>query len=175
MDTTTLLLDAYDRVKTYVHQCLDGLTAEQLAWRPTPRSNSIGWTAWHLARVQDRQVAALASRPQVWIESEWYARFNRPNDPADTGNRETPEQVGAFQSPPAQVLVEYYDAVHARTLEYLHQLTDAELERVLDETRFNPPPTVAVRLVSIMADDVLHSGEMSYVRGMVESRNWYPA
>ena len=32
---------------------LDGLTSEELAWRPSPEANSIAFIMWHVTRVED--------------------------------------------------------------------------------------------------------------------------
>ena len=59
----------------------------------------------------------------------------------------------------------YFDAVHARTVEHLGTLTEADLERVVDRA-WDPPVTLAVRLESTLADDLQHAGQASYVRGL---------
>jgi uncharacterized damage-inducible protein DinB len=64
-----------------------------------------------------------------------------------------------------RVLVDYYDAVHARTLQFLRGLTPEDLDRVVDE-RWDPPVTLGVRLVSVVNDDTQHVGQAAYVRGL---------
>lgn len=61
MLATTLLKDAFGRVAEELPASLDGLTAEQLLWRPGPDANSIGWLAWHIARCEDAQMAPFRS------------------------------------------------------------------------------------------------------------------
>ncbi|HWU60298.1 MAG TPA: DUF664 domain-containing protein, partial [Microbacteriaceae bacterium] len=46
-------------------------------------------------------------------------------------------------------------------------VTDDDLARVVDES-WNPPVTLSVRLVSLIADDLQHAGQASYVRGLAE-------
>jgi len=46
-------------------------------------------------------------------------------------------------------------------------LTDADLPRIVD-TRWDPPVTLAVRLVSVIDDDLEHAGQAAYLRGMIE-------
>ena len=65
----------------------------------------------------------------------------------------------------AELLQGYYDAVHARTTDYLATLVSEDFDRVVD-TAWDPPVTLAVRLVSILADDLQHAGQASYVRGL---------
>ena len=175
MDVSDLLLDGFGRILHNVQTCLDGLSPEQLVFRPDEQANSIGWLAWHLTRVEDDHVADLAGRPQAWIERGWHARFDRPADEDDTGFGDTAEDVARLRPASAGLLLDYYQAVHTRSLDYLRGLQPADLDRVLDEPWWDPPVTVGVRLVSVLDDCLQHSGQMAYVRGLIEARHWYPA
>ena len=68
----------------------------------------------------------------------------------------------------APLLLAYFEAVHARTVEYLAGLSESDLDRVVD-TRWDPPVTAAVRLVSTIEDDLQHVGQAGYARGLVPS------
>ena len=43
-----------------VQETLDGLSTDDLLWRPYDGANSIAWTLWHTARMEDAQIAPLA-------------------------------------------------------------------------------------------------------------------
>ena len=147
---------------------LGGLGPEQLVYRPNEVANSIGWLAWHLTRVQDDHVSDLAGRDQAWIADGWHARFGKPPEPDDTGFGYTPEQVGAFRPPSAQLLLDYYAAVHQRSLAYLRSVEPADLDGVLDEPQWDPLPTVGVRLISVIDDCLEHVGQIAYLRGLIQ-------
>ena len=164
-----LLVDALGRVQESVHEVVDGLGEDDLAFRPEGRGNSIGWLVWHLTRVQDDHVADVAGREQVWTEQDWVSRFGLDLDPAATGYGFSDDDVDLVRVPSVEVLLGYSDAVHARTAEFLRGLDDAEFERVVDE-RWDPPVTLAVRLVSVLSDDLQHVGQAAYVRGVLERR-----
>jgi len=85
---------------------LDGLSAEQLAFRPAEHTNSIAWLAWHLTRVEDDHVSDLAGTPQAWIADGWHARFNRPANRHDTGYGHGPKEVANIRPESPQPLVE---------------------------------------------------------------------
>jgi uncharacterized damage-inducible protein DinB len=68
---------------------------------------------------------------------------------------------------PADLLAEYHEAVAERTAAQLRRLDDRELTRVVDE-RWDPPVTLAVRLVSVLSDDLQHAGQAAFVRGLAE-------
>ena len=65
-----------------------------------------------------------------------------------------------------EVLLEYLDAVAARTRTMLEGLVAPDLERVVDR-RWDPPVTLGVRLVSIADDGLQHVGQAAYVRGLL--------
>jgi hypothetical protein len=60
MTVRELLLDAFGRLPDLVHDAVDGLGDEQLLMRVDGTANHIAWLIWHLARVQDAQVAQIA-------------------------------------------------------------------------------------------------------------------
>ena len=166
MEINELLIEAYDRLPDLIRSAVDGLSPEQLHWAPAPGANSVGWLIWHLTRVQDHHLGEVLDREQVYLSSGWAARFGLKADPSDIGYGHTPAQVAGVRPESAQSLVEYYDAVHARTRAYLSGLTGADLDRVVDE-RWSPPVTLGVRLVSVLNDDTQHVGQAAYVRGLL--------
>jgi uncharacterized damage-inducible protein DinB len=175
MNVNEILIDGYSRISQILTRTLPELTPEQLVYRPTEEANSIAWLAWHLTRIQDHHLSDLAGRPQLWVSEGWHERFGKPADPADTGQRYTSEQVAEIRPASAQLLLDYHEAVYQRSVEYIKTLSESDLDRELDEPRWNPPPTVGVRLVSVIADNIQHAGQAAYLRGIIEQQKWYPA
>jgi uncharacterized damage-inducible protein DinB len=163
-----ILLDGFDRVRQSVQRVLDGVSADALTHRPDAGANSVAWLVWHLTRVQDDHIADAAASPQVWHEDGWVDRFDLPLDRDDTGYGHSGEQVGAVKAD-AKLLLGYHEAVHDRTAEYVRGLSGHDLERVVD-TSWDPPVTLAVRLVSVLSDDLQHIGQAAYLRGLAERR-----
>jgi hypothetical protein len=161
-----LLADGFDRVRGNVHQVLDGLDEDQLGWRPDPQANSIAWLVWHLARVQDDHVAAVADSAQLWTSAGWVERFRLPFDVAATGWSQSADEVGQVRAS-GELLAGYQDAVHDSVIGYVRSLSDDDYGRVVDE-RWDPPVTLAVRLLSVLDDATQHVGQASYVRGLLE-------
>ncbi len=166
MTLADLLVDAFTRIRDSARAAVEGLDAEQLARRPAPQTNPIGWLVWHLARIQDDHVADLAGRAQVWTEHGWHGRFGLPLEPRDTGYGHTPQAVAALSGATAEQLTGYLGAVHAQTVDYVSSISERDLGRVVD-TRWDPPVTLGVRLVSVLADDLQHVGQAAYVRGLL--------
>jgi uncharacterized damage-inducible protein DinB len=161
-----ILKDAFGRLPDLVRDAVQGLTPEQLRWAPAEGANPIGWLVWHLTRIQDDHVADLMDTEQVYVRGGWAEKFGLKADPSDTGYDHVPAEVAAVQPESWQVLVDYYMAVHERTVTYLDGLTDRDLDDIVDE-RWDPPVTRGVRLVSVLDDDAQHAGQAGYVRGLL--------
>jgi hypothetical protein len=167
--TADVLTDGFGRVRDAVHRAVEGLTADELAFRADPEANPIGWLVWHLARVQDDHVAEVAGREQVWTADGWAERFGLPFEPDAIGYGQSSEEVAQVRVGSADLLTGYLNAVHEQTIGYLRGLGDADLDRVVDES-WDPPVTLAVRLVSVLNDDLQHAGQAAFVRGLVLRR-----
>jgi uncharacterized damage-inducible protein DinB len=163
-----LLLYAYHQIAETFRSTIEGLGPDDLARRAGPDANPIGWLAWHLLRVQDDHVADVAGTEQVWTADGWAGRFALPLDESATGYGMSREEVDAVRVPSADLLLGYAEAVSARTAEFLRGLSDDDLDRVVD-TRWDPPVTLGVRLVSVLSDDLQHLGQAAYVRGLLRA------
>ena len=163
-----VLVDGFDRVKETVHQAVEGLDEDRLAHRPDADANSMAWLVWHLARVQDDHIADVAGSEQLWTVGGWVERFGLPFEVGAIGYGQSSEEVGQVKAG-AELLTAYYDAVHGATVDYLRSLRDDDYERVVDE-RWDPPVTLAARLVSVLNDTTQHAGQAAYVRGLLDRR-----
>jgi uncharacterized damage-inducible protein DinB len=168
VDVAGLLRDLYGRVPEVCHDAVEGLSAEQLVQQPGSDANTIGWLVWHLARVQDAQIAELIGADQLWVTGGWAASFGLEPDPDNHGYGHTPQQVLEVRPESANALLAYLHAVAARTDEMLAGLTPGDLDRIVDEN-WDPPVTMGVRLISVADDCVQHAGQAAYVRGLLES------
>jgi hypothetical protein len=165
---TNVLRDGFGRLPGLVHGVVEGLSVEELAVRLDAESNAIAWLVWHLTRIQDDHIADAGSSEQVWISDGWIERFGLPFDPSATGYGQSNEEVGAVRVE-SSLLAGYFDAVYARSTRFIDGLDDADLDRIVD-TRFDPPVTLGVRLVSVLSDDLQHAGQAAFIRGIVLRR-----
>jgi uncharacterized damage-inducible protein DinB len=100
------------------------------------------------------------------VTGDWGPRFGLKTDPSDTGYGHTAARVSAVAPESDQALIDYYEAVHDRTIEALQALTPADLDRIVDRD-WDPPVSLGVRLVSILDDDIQHAGQAAYLRGLI--------
>ncbi len=169
MEARELITDGLERGRGIIRRALDGATPQLMAYQPAADANPIGWLAWHVARVQDHHIAGLAAGAQAWIEDGWHERFGMAAESEDYGTGHTPEQMTGVGAPDAQLLLDYEEAVWARTTAYVDTLDAAALDRVLDEPQYQPLPTVGVRLVSLINHSAHHAGQIDYIRGLFEA------
>jgi uncharacterized damage-inducible protein DinB len=168
MDALDFFLVRYDQV----HRVLGDPALKQLGetqWRsrPHPGVNTIGWLLWHLTRVQDHHIAELLDGDQLWVGGDWAARFGLGPDPSNTGYGHSAEEVATVRPESGAALLDYLNAVDARTRAFLAGLAPEDLARVVDR-RWDPPVTMGVRLVSVADDCLQHVGQAAYVRGLLE-------
>ena len=168
MTSADLLTDAFDRIREEVHNAVDGLSKEQLAFRVDDDANSIAWLVWHLTRIQDDHVSDVTGGQQVWTSRGWAERFALPFGRLATGYEHVSSEVAVVQAS-AELLTGYHDAVFEETSRYVRTLTDADLPRVVDES-WDPPVTLAVRLISVISDDLQHAGQAAFIRGLLLRR-----
>jgi uncharacterized damage-inducible protein DinB len=162
-----LLVDGFGRIRESVADVLSGLTPDQLARPVAPGANPISWLVWHLTRVQDSHLADAFGVDQVWSAGGWAARFGLPPATTDHGYGHTAAQVAvvAAATASAELLAEYHEATYARTVKLVAEVSDADLDRIVD-TRWTPAVTLGVRLVSVLDDDMQHVGQAAYARGL---------
>jgi hypothetical protein len=172
MEAKDIVIDALERIRSILHRTLAGLTLDEIQRQPTPDSNSIAWLTWHLTRVQVNGISGLFDQEQAWIRQGWHAQFGMAPDPDNEGQGHTPQQVAAFRAPSIQTLLDYHDSVSTRSKSFVVGLTPAGFNRELNEPQYQPRPTVGVRLVSILSDNLQHAGQVAYLRGVWQGIGW---
>lgn len=169
MEWRQLIIDIYERIWQVLERALEGLSQDELNQQPKPDSNSMGWLVWHLTRVQDRAIADLSGEEQLWVKDEWHSRFIRSPDPQDFGLGHSADDLAAFKSPDVQTLLGYHHAVLERSKRYISSLVESDLDRELDHPKF---PTVGVRLLDVISDNLQHAGQVAYVHGLLKGKGW---
>ena len=84
-----------------------------------------------------------------------------------TGYGHGGDDVAAVQVKSAELLTGYFDAAYEEAIRFVNGLSEDGMGRVVDEN-WTPPVTLAVRLVSVISDDLQHAGQAMFVRGIVE-------
>lgn len=154
----------------FIQQCLDqnyrslvrgleGLTPEELSWRPNPQCMSIGFIGWHYCRVLDMWIQFRSRAvPELWEEG-WADRMCRsPANPSDFGFMFTEEQLEEFQVPSLPLLLDYAEEAKDKAMQFLKDLDDDTLDRtviptILGEISLRPPYFSSLSGNSISMED----------------------
>ena len=168
MEWRALIVDGFERLPELAEEAFAGVRAADFDRPPQSGANPLGWTVWHLTRVEDGQIADLMGEPDLWVRDGWHKKFDRPPDHDDSGYGHTAAQVRAFRSPSAKVQLDYLHATTNRTKRYLASLQPTDLDRPIEPGP--DPSTVAIRLLSILADCHQHAGEAAYINGLLKSQ-----
>jgi uncharacterized damage-inducible protein DinB len=163
-----LLTDAFERIRDLGYSAVDDLTADQLNQQIGSDANSVSWLVWHLVRVQDDHVAEVAGTQQRWTAAGWAERFDLPFGHAATGYGHSAEQVRQVKVWSADLLTGYLDDVTEATLAYLRTISDRDLDQVIDSS-YDPPVTLGIRLLSVVADDLQHVGQAAFASGLTSA------
>lgn len=165
-----LLVDGFSRINDGVPAVLGGLSADDLLWRPDFESNHVAWLVWHLSRQQDAQVAGLGDHDQAWTSGGFADRFDLPYDRDEHGYGMSPVDVGAFPSTDPQLFIDYQQAVFDLTSTFLSGLSAEDYTEVIDES-WDPPVTLASRVISVLDDAAKHLGQAEYLKGLAQRRS----
>jgi len=163
-DMITFVLRSLDDVQLELQQTLEGLTLEQIMWRPDPDSNSIAWIAWHIARLQDARGAELSGEEQLWVSKGWHERFGLSPDPQNHGRGHSREQVESVKPDSTESLAAYCRDSHEFVHREVSKINDKTI--VADDTTWN----LVFRTVH---GGFAHVGQAMYVRGLIEKRRWF--
>ena len=163
MDLKEYIQNEFASLERIAGRVTDGLTQEELSWRPASGCNSIGLILFHVARFEDSIVQGrIMGGSPIWQTEQWYASLNVPED--EMGAHYTAEQVDAFPVPDIKSLIAYSVTVRARTMDCLKEMPSDGFDRKVQMMRGESP--VAGVFALIVAHASGHLGEISYLRGM---------
>ncbi|MFC1953175.1 DinB family protein [Chloroflexota bacterium] len=164
MELKKYIKSTLDDSKKRTTKVLDTLSQQEMMWRPACGCNSMGLILFHIIKSEDMFVQSVIREvPQIWESEKWYNKLNMAKDEA--GNGYTIEQVNAFIVPDMNDLMVYYHDVRTTTLDFLDSLTPETFDRKvkLSSGEYN----VAEVFSMIVSRTAQHTGEISYLRGML--------
>lgn len=150
--------------KKAMERVLEGLTQAEAAWQPASGCNCIGLILFHVARAEDSMIQGLLQKTaSIWESGKWYETLGLPKE--EEGSHYTVDQVDAFKVPELSGILEYYDAVRARTKEILRGMPVDALDENITFPHYGDMPK-ATLFSFVAAHASQHTGEVSYLRGM---------
>jgi uncharacterized damage-inducible protein DinB len=169
MDHRDVARNGLDEYLTGVKSAVDGLTPVELYWQPTPNSNHIAWTVWHMARAEDYWYNTYIGQGEmVWTAEDFCTKLRLPAERGGAGD--TAERVAEFPKLDMTDILEYFDAVRVQSLKNLAEVTSSDLSQTRDGAR-SEPPTIAWVLAHVLIEEAEHFGQIAYLRGMLRGLN----
>jgi len=139
------------------------LNAEQLAWKPAPNTNPIGFLFWHLIRTEDNMINGIQGKPTIWESEKWNEKLGMDARAQGTGFQEP--DVDKVAALPLSEVMAYVEQVTKSIEDYIKSLDDAGLDRAPNPER--PRWTVGMMLRNfVIAHGWWHLGEIKYLKGM---------
>ena len=130
MNVTTYLKKQFSNLNGVIHYYADDLTEEEWLTRPGPGQNRIGYTVWHIARVQDHFFHAWIRGTSEIVHSDRWAKWH--------GLRRLGMGVGITLAESDEIascvqlsdVLSYADEVHQALIAWLTEIGEKELDRV---------------------------------------------
>jgi hypothetical protein len=163
-------------VHEQILKVVDGLTDDQLAWRPVPRAHSLGWTLWHLARTADAFQASVPdpeTKTQIWQSEDLANKWSLAEALMGTNGLGTgvDDDVAASLRPPAKGgLVDYAKKAFGALDAIIDKMDDALWCKDHNSAFFDGTATVGRSTIAAISHDSRHLGEMEYIKGLMGLR-----
>ena len=171
MDVKQLVTETLQEIDKDLEAALEGLTTEEMDWRPGDEANSIGFTLWHLIRAEDHWLSGFAMKLSDLFERDgWDKCWGMAG--ASTGWGYGKEELAAFVTPPIKELWQYGRDVRTRTLEYMASIDAAQfLETPFSSNPWHEGYTIGRMFGHILCELSQHLGHVRYLRGLQRGIN----
>jgi hypothetical protein len=156
-----------------VRNVVGDLSDEQLAWRPTPRAHSIGWTLWHIARCADRFCAQSTGADEIWEREGLAAKWQLPEatfGANGVGTGVDDETAATLRPPSKDVLFDYMGRSFSALDAFVAELDAAAITSERQSLFFDGPAPIGRSLIACIAHENRHLGELEYVKGLLGLR-----
>lgn len=172
-DTLDLAKQRSKMTRELVLKVIDGLSDDQLAWRPAPRAHSMGWTLWHIARCADKFAAQAGGTAELWVKEglapKWdLAEILLGSNGVGTG---VDDETAATLRPPSNDMLVDYTRRSFAALDAVVDRFDADaVAREQTTFYFDEPASIGRAFVTSIAHENRHLGELEYVKGLLGLR-----
>ena len=150
----------------WMERYLDGLTQEEIEFRPDDQCHSIGFIVWHYGRALDMWVQTLARREPQLYEQGWAGRLGFAPEPMAVGFGYSADDLANWRCPEKELLVGYAAAARENLLAFLGQHDDASLGATGMTNRQGQTMKLADMFRILIWEVNQHGGQAGYLRGM---------
>lgn len=154
----------------HIAHTLQDLSDEQINYRPSAESHSIGFAIWHALRAWDDYYALITHAESIYARENWAERFGFDTTGKGVngiGTGFTTQDVVAIRLRVA-VLCDFLERLLAHTRASLSAMNDDVLLHEAIVPWWNPSTVTFARVLShVVAHTYSHIGEAEYIRGLL--------
>ena len=152
---------------------LDGLTEDELNWRPNAETNSIAFIMWHTARVEDRWFQIFCQdKPDLWTSGRWFEKLAMDENQSAVGL--PADDLASFPHLTMENLKSFFEAVRAETRTYLSSIGPDDLEASPGRSPFGGSAannrfaqfTIQRMFRQLIQEEIQHLGQIGMLRGL---------
>ena len=172
-DTLDLAKQRSKMTRALVLKVVDGLSDDQLAWRPAPRAHSMGWTVWHIARCADKFAAQAGAGAELWVKDGLAAKWGLAEvllGSNGVGTGVDDETAATLRPPSKDLLVDYAQRSFAALDAVVDRFDADAAAREQTTFYFDEPAPIGRAFVTSIAHENRHLGELEYVKGLLGLR-----
>lgn len=161
----------------------DGLTDDQILWKPAGYNNSIGFNLWHIARWSDNLIAEilkefpqldvdLGAATEIWEQESLAEKWGLPPVLYPGGTGLSDEAAYGLIFPGKEEMIAYLRKTFARTEAFIEKfdarypaselITDEALHKTLTDIRWN--------LYYYLMHHCRHLGMMEALKGLLTGK-----
>lgn len=147
---------------------LDGLSDDEINWRPTLESNNIDWLVWHMARVEDNWMNIRVKQTEsLWDRQGWAQKIGVQE--SGNGWGQDAEKIRSMPKMDIHLLMQYYSDVRDETSQYFESMQKADLDKIVHHPSGDPSLdwTYSQVLGHLICEEAQHLGQIAYIRGMI--------
>jgi uncharacterized damage-inducible protein DinB len=173
MELLEFATEMFEEYGTRLYGYLDGLTIEELNWRPNDEANSIAFIVWHTARVEDRWFQIFCQdRPAIWTSGRWFEKLGMSEDQPFVGM--TSADIASFPNLEMDGLKAFFEAVRAETQKFLAGIGSEDLDTAPGRSPFGTPNstgpfatfTIQRMFRQLIQEEIQHLGQVGLLRGL---------
>ncbi|HET6597740.1 MAG TPA: DinB family protein [Anaerolineales bacterium] len=162
---------------------VEGLSDEQILWKPDGYNNSIGFNLWHIARWSDNLIAEIRKKfPQldidlgdateIWEQESLAQHWGLPPVLYPGGTGLSDEDADGLKFPVKEEMLAYLRKTFARTEEFIEKF-DArypDSESIADDELLKTISTIRWNLYYYLMHHCRHLGMMEALKGLLTGR-----
>ncbi len=155
----------------WMERYVDGLSQDEIEFRPDDQSHSIGFILWHYGRALDMWVQSLAKQESQLYETGWAQRLGFQPEPMNVGFGYTVEDLANWKCPEKSLLLEYANDSRNNLLGFLSLHDDGSLAETTMTNRRGETIAIGDMFRMLIWEVNQHGGQAGYLRGMQRGLN----